>query len=129
MTSTRTLYLPALLGTLVAAVVACAVALLAVSGEAEATFPGKNGRIAYSAFGERTDDAIYTIGPDGGAKTKLARGYQPSFSPDGKRIAYTVVGANYARGALFESPQGFNPISEKGPAYNASEKLQLTKTE
>jgi hypothetical protein len=44
----QTLYFPALLGTLVAAVLmACAVALLTVSGKAEATFPGKNGRIAY----------------------------------------------------------------------------------
>src|ERR671910_2643742 len=129
MTSTRTLYLPALLGTLVAAVVACAVALLAVSGEAEATFPGKNGRIAYSVFGERADDAIYTIGPDGGAKTKLTRGYQPSYSPDGKRMAYTVFGGNSAREALSENSQGFKPGGGKGPAYNASEKLQLTKTE
>src|SRR5918994_5783269 len=129
MTSTRTLYLPALLGTLVAAVVACAVALLAVSGEAEATFPGKNGRIAYSVFGERADDAIYTIGPDGGAKTKLTRGYQPSFSPNGKRIAYTALGGNAARYALSETSQGFQPSSGKGPAYNASEKLQLKKTE
>src|ERR687898_689303 len=129
MTSTRTLYLPALLGTLVAAVVACAVALLAVSGEAEATFPGKNGRIAYSVFGERADDAIYTIGPDGGAKTKLTRGYQPSFSPNGKRIAYTALGGNAARYALSETSQGFQPSGRKGPAYNASEKLQLKKTE
>ena len=41
----RTLHLPALLGTLAAAVVAaCVVALLAVSKEAEATFPGQNGK-------------------------------------------------------------------------------------
>src|SRR5215217_256594 len=52
MTTRRTLHLPALLGTLAAAVlVACAVALLAVSREADATFPGKNGRIAYETGG------------------------------------------------------------------------------
>jgi hypothetical protein len=131
MTSTRTLYLPALLGTLVAAVVACAVALLAVSGEAEATFPGKNGRIAYSAFDfdGRGDETIYAIKPGGRAKTKLTRGYQPSFSPDGKRMAYKVFGGNSAREALSENSQGFQPSGGKGPAYNASEKLQLKKTE
>src|SRR5215203_211029 len=89
MTTRRTLHLPALLGTLAAAVlVACAVALLAVSKEAEATFPGKNGRIAYNSNG-----VIYTINPDGSAKTKVTdtrvSGYPTAYSPDGKRIAYT----------------------------------------
>ncbi len=83
----RMLYLPALI--VAAALMACAVVVLVASKKAEATFPGKNDRIAYSVFGERTDDAIYTIGPDGGAKTKLTRGYQPSYSPDGKRLAYS----------------------------------------
>ena len=53
---------------------------------------------------------------------------QPSYSPDGKRIAYTVFGGNSAREALSETSQGFQPSAGKGPAYNASEKLQLTKT-
>jgi hypothetical protein len=122
----RTLYQPVMIAAAVA--VACAVALLVVSEKAGATFPGKNGRIAYSVFDERTDDAIYTIGPDGGAKTKLTRGYQPSFSPDGNRLAYTVLGGNPARQAFSESSQGFKPSGGKGPAYNASEKLQLIKT-
>src|SRR5829696_5489799 len=89
MTTRRTLHLPALLGTLAAAVlVACAVALLAVSKEAEATFPGKNGRIAYNSNGE-----IYTIKVGGGAKTNVTNNNRDdedsSYSPDGKRIAYT----------------------------------------
>ncbi len=123
----RTLYLPALASLVAAVLLACAAALLAVSKEAEATFPGKNGRIAYSAFGERTDDAIYTIDP-AGAKTKVTRVYQPSYSPDGKRIAYSVSGGNSSREALSETSQGFQPSGGVGPAYNASEKLQLTKT-
>src|SRR5215218_647391 len=110
------LYLPALI---------VAVVVLVASKKVEATSPGKNGRIAYSAFGERTDDAIYTIDPGGGARTKVTRGYQPSFSPDGKRFAYTVLGGNSAREALSENSQDFKPSSGKGPAYNASEKLQL----
>jgi len=86
----QTLYLPVMLGTLATAVVACAAALLAVSEKAEATFPGKNGRIAYAAFDfdRGPDDTIYTINPGGGAKTQLTRGYQPSYSPNGKKITY-----------------------------------------
>ena len=89
MTTRRTLHLPALLGTLAAAVlVACAVALLAVSREADATFPGKNGRIAYETGG-----VIYTINTDGSGKTKVTNtrvsGYSIDYSPDGKKITYT----------------------------------------
>jgi hypothetical protein len=124
-----TLYLPVMI--VAAMLVACAVALLALSEKAEATLPGKNGRIAYSAFDldGGVDETIYTIKPGGGAKTKLTRGYQPSYSPDGKRFAYTVLGRNSARDALSENSQGFQPSSGTGPAYNASEKLQRTKTE
>ena len=82
------LYLPALL--LVAVVlVACAAAVLAVSREAEATFPGKNGRIAY----ERNLFMLYTINPNGSGKTKVTNTrHSPSlgdYSPDGKKITYT----------------------------------------
>ena len=127
MTRIRTLYLPALI--VVTVLMACAAALLAVSEKAEATFPGNNGRIAYSAFDRGVDETIYTIKPGGGAKTKLTKGDQPSFLPDGKRIAYTVLGGNSARDAFSKSHQGFQPSAGKGPAYNASEKLQLTKTQ
>jgi hypothetical protein len=82
----RTLYMPALL--VAAVVVACAATLLAVSKEAEATFPGKNGRIAYVGGG-----VIYTINPDGSAKRRVtdtrSGGYPIGYSPDGKRITYT----------------------------------------
>jgi len=106
MTTRRTLHLPALLGTLAAAVlVACAVALLAVSKEAEATFPGKNGRIAYNSNG-----VIYTINPDGSAKTKVTdtrvSGYPIDYSPDGKKITYT-------------SYEGFNDGKDTGPQKDA----------
>jgi hypothetical protein len=124
-----TLTLPVMI--VAAVMVACALALLAVSQKAEATFPDKNGRIAYSAFDldGGVDDTIYTTKPGGGAKTKLTRGYHLSFSPDGKRFAYTVLGRNSARDAFSENSQGFQPSSGTGPAYNASEKLQLKKTE
>jgi hypothetical protein len=125
----RTLFLPVMI--VAAVLVACAVALFAVSQKAEATFPGKNGKIAYSAFDfdGGVDETIYTIKPGRGAKTKLTRGYQPSFSPDGKRFVYTVLDRNSARDTLSENSQGFQPSSGVGPAYNASEKFELKKTE
>jgi hypothetical protein len=127
MTRIRTLYLPALI--VMTVLMTCAAVLLAVSEKAEATFLGNNGRIAYSALDGGVDEKIYTIKPGGGAKTKITKGYQPSFLPHGKRIAYTVLGGNSARDAFSKSHQGFQPSAGKGPAYNASEKLQLTKTE
>src|SRR5215210_1843140 len=125
----RTLYFPVMIAA--AVLMACAAALLAISQKADAAFPGKNGRIAYSAFplDGGPDDRIYTIKAGGDGKTKLTRGLHPSYSPNGKRIAYTVFGGNSAREARSETSQGFQPSSGKGPAYNASEKLQLTKTE
>ena len=111
----RTLYLPALI--MAAAVLMDCAAVLAVLERAEATFPDKSGRIAYSAFyfDGGVDETIYTIKPGGGAKTKLTRGYQPSFSPHSKRIAHTVLGRNSAREALSETSQGFKPSGGKGP--------------
>jgi TolB protein len=106
MTKRRTLHLAALLGTLAAAVlVACPVAPLAVSGEANAAFPDKNGRIAYNSGG-----VIYTTNPDGSAKTKVTNthvsGYPIDYSPSGKMITYT-------------SYEGFNDGNDTGPQKDA----------
>jgi hypothetical protein len=80
----RTPYLPALV--VAGVLVACAVAVLGLSEKAEATFPGKNGRIAYMGKG-----GIYTIYPGGGDRAQLThnRGSGwPSYSPNGKKIVY-----------------------------------------
>jgi TolB protein len=58
---------------------------------AEATFPGKSGKIAYS--GDAGNDyEIYTIKPGGGGKVQVTDNttgdYAPSYSPSGKKIAY-----------------------------------------
>src|SRR5215213_9223402 len=87
----RTLCMSALI--VAAVLVACAAAVLAVSREAEATFPGKNGKIAYVAFRYTNGTVeIYTINPGGGGKTQIAHNnkadFDPSYSPDGKRIVY-----------------------------------------
>jgi dipeptidyl aminopeptidase/acylaminoacyl peptidase len=86
----RMLYLPALL--VAGVLMACAAALLALSEKAEATFPGKNGRIAYQGY-DGNDWEIYTINPNGRTPSKLTNNnmgdLDPSYAPDGKRIAYT----------------------------------------
>ena len=90
----RTLYLPVMIAAAVV-VVACAVALSAVSEKAEAAFPGKNGRIAYASYDRpfpKGDSEIYTINPDRSGKTKLTNNdrddIDPSYTPDGKKIVY-----------------------------------------
>jgi hypothetical protein len=80
----RMVRLPPLM--VVALLFASAAVLLAGSKEAEATFPGKNGTIAYVARGW-----LYTINPSGGGKTKVTQDWQlwePSCSPDANTIAY-----------------------------------------
>jgi hypothetical protein len=62
------LYLPALI--VAGVLVACAVAVLALSEKAEATFPGKNGKIVYVFHGG--GGGIYTTNnPGGGGRTKI----------------------------------------------------------
>jgi len=59
---------------------------------AEATFPGKNGKIAYVSSDGHVQE-IYTIDPRGGNRVQVThnntRDSVPSVSPSGKRIAYS----------------------------------------
>jgi Tol biopolymer transport system component len=59
---------------------------------AEATFPGKPGKIAYSGY-DGNDSEIYTIKSGGGGKVQLTDNatynYDPSYSPSGKQIVYS----------------------------------------
>ena len=64
-----------------------------VSEKAEATFPGKNGKIAYVAFRVTNGTAeIYTINPGGGGKTQITHNnndeFSLSYSPNAKKIVY-----------------------------------------
>src|SRR5215217_1311473 len=73
-----------------ALLLASGAALLNVVKPAEAAFPGKNGKIAYKG----SDGIIYTINPGGGGKTEVTEGSNPSFSADGKKIAYAASDGN-----------------------------------
>jgi Tol biopolymer transport system component len=71
-----------------------AVGLAALSAPAWATFPGTNGRIAFSSNGAGDRD-IWSINPDGSSVTNLtagpsapAFGLEPDWSPDGTKIAF-----------------------------------------
>jgi hypothetical protein len=62
---------PAAGGTLVAVGLVVLIMLVVVEARpAEATFPGKPGKIAYSSY-DRQDYEIYTINPGGGGRYKV----------------------------------------------------------
>jgi WD40-like Beta Propeller Repeat len=76
---------------------ACVVAVLAFganAGIAAAAFPGQNGRIAFEQGG-----TIATMNPNGSLVSFLASGSDPSWSPDGTRIAFVCTPCASTAGA------------------------------
>jgi hypothetical protein len=78
-----------------AAGVLVAVGLLVVveARPAGAAFPGPNGEITYASY-DGNDYEIYTIKPRGGGTFQVTNNdtndFNPSYSPNGKEIAYEV---------------------------------------
>jgi Tol biopolymer transport system component len=111
---------------LVAALAAYAV-LLGVARPAQATFPGANGKIAFSTD-LSADPQIFTVNPDGSGETQLtfsADGHAvaPDWSPDGTKIIfqgdqtgnqqiYEMNGDGSARHQLITDP-GFDDLSPR----------------
>ena len=110
-----TLYLPVMI--VAALMVASAVALLAVSQKAEATFPDKNGRIAYSAFDldGGVDEKFYTIKPGGGAKTKLRGATNLPSRPTAKGSPTRCWVETPLAMRSLRTPKAFSPVPERDP--------------
>jgi Tol biopolymer transport system component len=78
------------------ALVLLAVVLLAVTAPAVATFPGRNGELAFYAYSVSEESSDFVIDGTwvgiakvpGGPRHIFARGLDPAFSPAGRRLAY-----------------------------------------
>ena len=80
------------------AAIALAMVLVADPNSAEATFPGKNGKIAFSSNrnGDPSSFEVYSMRPfpEGSANqpvnlsTTAGQDLSPAYSPDGKKIAF-----------------------------------------
>ena len=79
----------------------CAAAVLGSVAPADATFPGRNGRITFTSFEFSEEDNSYasriiSISPDGSAPHVLAAAGRPQYAayrPDGHMIAFARPGA------------------------------------
>jgi TolB protein len=57
---------------------------------AGATFPGRNGKIAFVKESLRQGGSgIFTMNPDGSEQSRIGSGYSPSWSADGQRVVFT----------------------------------------
>ena len=118
----------------VLAAVGLSMVVLYYAHPAEATFPGKNGRIAYVSLTQNREADIYTVNPDGIGKfrvtnTKNTTEQSPDYSPNGKKIAYAGWNRNYVSHIYIISATGGKPFQvtntrfgEGGPIYSPNGK-------
>ena len=91
----KTKYVGSLAAAALVAVGLLVLMLMFEARTAEATFPGKNGRIAYTGIDKHGHDfEIFTIKPSGRGRVRVThdKAHQEhfSFAPNGKKIAYSA---------------------------------------
>ena len=82
-----------LMAAMVALMLAGGASLLVSDKQAQAVFPGNNGRIAFASYPDGGyDSEIFTVSPKGGDLKRLTRNtaddWGPAYSPDGKKIVF-----------------------------------------
>jgi Tol biopolymer transport system component len=94
---------------ILASVAACmaAVVVASVSQKAEAAFPGRNGDIAFVGHNGIGQEGIYRMNSDGTGARRLAEGFAPAFSPNGKLTAFSSD-RNGSRGIYLMRADGSN---------------------
>ncbi len=95
-------------GRLRLALVAVSLASLAVPAPANASFPGKNGRVAY-ALENSSSGGIHTVNSDGtGDISVAASGFSPAWSADGKKLVFS--GSSTAQSMTIANADGSAPV-------------------
>lgn len=93
--------------------------LLAWSSSAEATVPGQNGKLVVDRLFEGSSSSnavIWTLNADGSANRRLGPGYNPRWSPDGRRIAFDR-NTGFGASVFVMSADGTN-VKEIAPGGN-----------
>jgi Tol biopolymer transport system component len=106
---------------LIATVVSTTALISFTAVAANASFPGRNGRIAF--WNGAAEDNILGIRPDGtGLGLIVKDGSQPAWSPRGNRIAFKVTDPNTGAGSIWIArADGTGRHLIAGPAWDASQ--------
>lgn len=83
-----------------------AITILAINvAAAEATFPGRNGKVAFNP----SSNSLWFARADGTHERRFARGSDPAFSPSGRRVAF-VRSRSGGSDDLFVKPTRRGPV-------------------
>jgi Tol biopolymer transport system component len=99
---------------------ACFVALEVRVEPSQASYPGKNGKIAFTSYSGGGSTDILSIDPDGSDQTRLSGGSKPTWSPDGTKIAFTQADDIYVMNADGSNQTNLtnDPAWEGRPAWS-----------
>jgi Tol biopolymer transport system component len=97
-----------------------ALAALAIPTQANAAYPGANGRIFFDTGG--TDRDIISIAPDGGDRRSVTKGIEVAVSPDGRQIAFVRGGDLFVASRTGDDPLAITDteVVERTPSFSPS---------